>query len=218
MNPASVASYVQDTPLRVPGLPDLHRMTAMLLAEHAPNSAHILVVGAGGGLELRAMANMYENWRFTGVDPSAAMLGVARETTADHADRIDLIEGKVEMAPLEPFDGATCLLTLHFLDRPERLRTLEQVRRRLKPGNIFVMAHHTAIGPDPERWLARSTAFANRSTWDPAFADASARAMADRLPLVTPDEEEQLLRAAGFIEPTLFYASLSFRGWFAAAG
>ena len=58
-DPAAVASYARDTPRKVPGLADLHRMAMLLLAEQAPAAAHVLVVGAGGGLELKAFAEKY---------------------------------------------------------------------------------------------------------------------------------------------------------------
>src|SRR5690606_4055308 len=159
MNPAAVASYIQDTPKKVPGLADLHRMTAILLGERAPGAADILMVGAGGGLELKAIAQARPDWRFTGVDPSPAMLDIARQTTVLYADRIELLAGTVDQVPISPFDGATCLLTLHFLDRIERLHTLREIHRRLKPGGVLVTAHHSSPDGDPERWLARSATF-----------------------------------------------------------
>ncbi|WP_067339914.1 class I SAM-dependent methyltransferase [Stappia indica] len=217
-DPAAVASYAEDAPNKVPGLADLHRMTTLLVGERAPGAADILVVGAGGGLELEAMARARPDWHFTGVDPSAAMLDIARRGTAAHADRIALLTGTVDQAPAGPFGGATCLLVLHFLDRDERLHSLREIRRRLAPGAALVVAHHTAPGDDRERWLARSAAFARRDASDPAQDRASARIMAQRLPLLTPEEEEALLRQAGFAAPTLFYAALSFRGWVAYAG
>lgn len=218
MNPDAVASYTQDAPKKVPGLADLHRMTAILLGERAPGAADILVVGAGGGLELKAIAQSRPDWRFTGVDPSAAMLDIARQTTAPYADRIKLLAGTVDQIPDNPFDGATCLLTLHFLNRIERLHTLREIRQRLKSGGVLVIAHHTAPDGNPERWLARSAAFADRTGSDARKSAASAKAMAERLPLLSPDEEEELLREAGFVEPALFYAAFSFRGWAAIAG
>jgi len=218
MNPAAVAAYTQDAPKKVPGLADLHRMTAILLGERAPAAADILVVGAGGGLELKAIAQARPDWRFTGVDPSPAMLDIARQTTALYADRIELLASTVDQVPISPFDGATCLLTLHFLNRSERLHTLREIRRRLKPGSALVIAHHNSLGDDPERWLARSATFANHTDSDAQKSAASAKVMADRLPLLSPDEEEALLREAGFVEPALFYAAFSFRGWAAIAG
>lgn len=218
MNPVTVAAYVRETQRKVPGLADLHRMTAILLAERAPADAHMLVVGAGGGMELKAMAEAGPGWRFTGVDPSSAMLDLARQTAAPHADRIALVQGTVDQAPIGPFDGAACLLTLHFLDRAERLKTLRDMRERLTPGRALVVAHHTSADGDPELWLARAATFADQTVARTAKSKSSAKMMAERLPLLTPGAEEALLLEAGFVEPRLFYAAFSFRGWVAIAG
>ena len=103
---SAVATYAADTPRKVPGLADLHRMTALLLSEQAPGAAHLLIVGAGGGLELASLATAKPGWRFTGVDPSPAMLDLARVAVAPFAERVHLVEGTVDQAPAGPFDGA----------------------------------------------------------------------------------------------------------------
>ena len=46
---------------------------------------------------------------------------------------------------------------------------------------------------------------------------ATAKLMNERLPLLTPDEEEDLFREAGFSGVALFYAAFSFRGWVGTA-
>jgi tRNA (cmo5U34)-methyltransferase len=217
-NAGAVASYATETLRKVPGLSDLHRMTAVLLAEQAQPAAHILVVGAGGGLELAAMAGERPDWHFTGVDPSPAMLDLARRAVAPVSDRVQFVTGTVDQAPAGPFDGATCLLTLHFLARRERLNTLQEIHHRLKPGARLVVAHHAPPGGDVERWLARSVAFGAGANPDRASASVAGKSMSERLPLLTPPEEEGLLRAAGFVDVELFYAALSFRGWFGTAG
>lgn len=217
-NPTAVASYAANAPRKVPGLTDLHRMVMLLLAEQAPEDAHILVVGAGGGMEIKAMAEARPAWRFTGVDPSPAMLDLARQTLTPFADRVDLIRGTIDQVPQGPFDGATCLLTLHHLDRDERLRTVKDVRRRLQPGAHLVVAEHSAPGPDPERWMTRSVAFGDREGLDWVKAAATGRMMTERLPLLTPAQEEDLLREAGFTDVELYYAAFSFRGWVGTAG
>ena len=217
-DPVAVASYAQDALRRVPGMADLHRMAVLLLAEQAPGAGHILVVGAGGGLELKAMAEARRDWRFEGVDPSPAMLDLARQAALSFEDRVVLTLGTIDDASAGPFDGATCLLTLHFLDSGERLRTLLEIRRRVKPGARLVMAHHAPPQGEAVRWLARSAAFSNRDDGDREEAMTAGKVMAERLPLLTPSEEEALLREAGFIDVALFYAALSFRGWVASAG
>jgi tRNA (cmo5U34)-methyltransferase len=217
-DPVMIAGYLQDTPRKVPGLADLHRMAMLLLAEHAPEVADMLVLGAGGGLELKAFAEAQPSWRFVGVDPSAEMLDLAARILGPHQTRVQLQRGYVDDAPIGPFDGATCLLVLHFLQKEERLHLLRQLRRRLRPGARLVVAHHSRpAGADVRSWLSRSAAFADRSNTDVARWAASAELMAERLPLLPVDEEEGLLAEAGFCDIALFYAGFSFRGWVAAA-
>jgi tRNA (cmo5U34)-methyltransferase len=216
-NPVAVASYAEDARRKVPGLADLHRMATVLLAERASEQAHVLVVGAGGGLEIRAMGEARPAWKFTGVDPSTPMLELARDAVSTLSDRATFVEGTVDQAPEGPFDGATCLLVLHFLDRSERQHTLREICRRLKPGARIVLAHHTAAGSDPERWMTRSVAFGDRDSRDLGKAAATARVMMERLPLLTPADDESLLRETGFVDVELFYAAFSFRGWLASA-
>ncbi len=217
-DPAAVARYAENPPRLVPGFSDLQRMTRLLLAETAPADGRILVVGAGGGLELRAFAEAQPGWRFVGVDPSAEMLKLARLTLGGLAGRVDLHEGYVETAPKGPFDGASCLLTLHFVPLAQRLATLTEIRRRLRPGAAFVAAHHSLPdGPDRNLWLDRFAAFAADNGVDFDRAGAGARSLGDRLPILTPETEVDLLRAAGFTDPQLFYAAFTFRGWVARA-
>jgi tRNA (cmo5U34)-methyltransferase len=87
---------------------------------------------------------------------------MAARTLGPLADRLDLVQGYVEDAPAGPFDAATRLLTLHFLEAPERQRTAHDVQRRLKPGTPFVVAHGSFPQGKHERglWLSRYAAYA----------------------------------------------------------
>jgi tRNA (cmo5U34)-methyltransferase len=144
-DPQAVARYAEGPVRLVPGFHALQQMTALLLAESVPDEGHVLVLGAGGGLELKVFAEAQPGWHFVGVDPSAEMLKVAEATLGPLASRVDLIEGYIDTAPEGLFDGATCLLTLHFLSAEERLHTLRELRRRLKPGAPLVVAHHSWV-------------------------------------------------------------------------
>jgi tRNA (cmo5U34)-methyltransferase len=217
-DPAAVAGYAERPKRQVPGFTDLQRMAMLLLAEHAPDAADILVLGAGGGLELKVFAEAQKRWRLFGVDPSAEMLDLARATLGPLQSRTELIEGTIDAAPPGPFDGAACLLTLHFLPRDERLRTLREVRRRLKPGAPLVVAHHSFAKSDAgRRWLSRFAAFAVLNGVDPGQAAAMPAALAEHLPALSPEEDQALLREAGFGDVALFYAAFTFRGWVARA-
>lgn len=213
---AHANSYVDGPPRQVPGFAALHRMTSMLLAERVAPQGRVLVLGAGGGLELKALADDHPGWSFDGVDPSAEMLRVAAGIVAVHSPRIRLHEGYIGAAPAGPFDGATCLLTLHFVPREQRLETLRETRRRLAPGAPFVAAHLSFPQEEPERsqWIARHVAFGGA---DPAHAESARQAIGARLSILSPEQDEALLRVAGFSDVGLFYAGLSFRGWVAYA-
>lgn len=216
-DPQSVARYAEGPVRQVPGFHAMQRMSELLLAEVVPDDGRVFVLGAGGGLELEVFASAHPAWRFVGVDPSAEMLALARTRVAAFAARVDLHEGFVDTAPEGPFDGATCLLTLHFLDAGERLRTLKELRRRLRPGAPLVVAHHSFPQdmPAKRRWLERYAAFAAASGVDAAHARNAIDAIGSRLPLLDPDTDVALLREAGFERVELFYAAFTFRGWVA---
>lgn len=110
-DPEFVSQYAKGPPRFVPGYSDLHRMLTLLLAESVPRDARILVVGAGGGLELKSFAGSQPEWTYDGVDPAAEMLKLAKQTLGPLASRAQLHEGYINDAPEGPFDGATCLLT-----------------------------------------------------------------------------------------------------------
>lgn len=192
----------------------------MLLAERVPENARVLVLGAGGGLELKTFAESHPGWSFDAVDPSAPMLKLAERTVGRHAVRMRFYEGYIDDAPQGPFDAATSLLTFHFIPREKRPGTLEQIRRRLKPGAPFVVAHISFPQTEPERsvWIARHVAFGVRPDTSPDQMEKSRRAIADRLSILAPEEEETMLQEAGFSDVSLFYAGLSFKGWLSYAG
>jgi tRNA (cmo5U34)-methyltransferase len=218
-DPQAVARYAEGPPRLVPGFADLQRMAMLLLAERAPQDARVLVVGAGGGLELKVFAEHRPNWRFDGVDPSAEMLKLAEGTLGPLISRVQLHHGYIDVAPEGPFDAAACLLTLHFVPLEERLRTLRGVQHRLKPGAPLVVAHLSFPRSETERsvWLSRYVSFAVASGVDPEKA-ANARAAIDaQLPILAPEQDEAILRDSGFTDVSLFYVGFTFRGWVAYA-
>lgn len=96
----------------VPGVAGLQRMAMLLIAERSPGDARVLVLGAGGGLEIKSFDEVHSGWTFDGVDPSAAMLGLAKINVQLFASRTRLHHGLIDVALHGPFDAATCLLTL----------------------------------------------------------------------------------------------------------
>ncbi|KAG7351534.1 type 12 methyltransferase [Nitzschia inconspicua] len=152
-------------------------------------------------------------------------------------------------APKGPFDGATCLLTLHFLPKPERLATLRAIYQSLNHGAPLIVVHHsvdtttntepitnqngdrapdtvtgTTINPLLMRYAAYTAHTSNgngnnnnnkNNNMSTEQASRIAQTIQDKLPLLSPNQDEDLLRQAGFQHVQLFYAAFTFRGWVA---
>lgn len=218
-DPAMVARYHEGPPKFVPGFADMQRMARVLLAERAPVDARVLVLGAGGGLELKAFADGQPGWTFDGVDPSAAMLDLARQLVAAHGDRVRLHQGYVDAAPIGPFDAAACLLTMHFMPVAERRHALAAIHARLRPGSPFVVMHMSVAAGAQERarWMARDEAFAVAGGVAPEMARQRREGIAASLAVLAPQEDDALLREAGFDDIDVFYVGGVFRGWICRA-
>jgi tRNA (cmo5U34)-methyltransferase len=215
-----LSAYADQQPRRVPDYHAMHRMAAVLIAERVHHDAAVLVLGAGGGLELKAFAEANSGWSFYGVDPSADMLTMAGKTLGALASRVRFTQGHIDDAPVGPFDAATSLPTLQFLDREERCRTATRVRHRLKPGAPFVVAHFSVPydGADElAQWLSRYVEFSVVSGVPRADAETARAAIHEQLHFLTPDEDRTVLQEAGFTGITNFYTALTFRGWVAYA-
>lgn len=218
----AVAAYEQGPRWFVPAYEASHDMAAVLLQEFVPENGHILVVGAGGGIELAALAKAGPQWRFTGVDPAGPMLDMARGRLAalGMLDRVQLIQGFASDAPAGPFDAATCFLTLHFVpDDGTRLATLRDIHARLKPGAPFLLINGCLDKASPRfaRDMARYSAFARFKGAPEEMTRNAAVAVADQVHLLPAARDEALLGEAGFhsIEP--FYRGLWVHGWLAHA-
>ena len=178
----------------------MHRMTRILLAERVASDAEVLVLGAGGGLELKALAEAEPRWALRWRRSRRGDAEAGRADARAIECGVQLQQGYIDDAPDRPFDAATCLLTLHFLDVDERRRTAREIHRRLKPGAPFVAAHSSFPQASGERarWLSRYAAYAIASGADPD-QDNSARAAVDAsLNLLSPEQDAQILREAGF--------------------
>lgn len=215
----AASSYAEGPPRQVPGYSSLHRIVSQLLAERTPPDGRVLVLGAGGGQELKAMAEAHPGWSFDGVDPSSDMLRLAGHVVGPHAARMQFHEGYIDGAPGGPFDAASAILVFHFVGHDQRLETLKQVQRRLKPGAPFVVVHLSFSQAEPERsiWIDRHVTYGLSNGLGPVDAIRARQAISSGLTILSPEEDVAMLGQAGFANVSLFYAGLSIRGWVAYA-
>ncbi len=205
-------------PRRVPGLADLHRMTMLLLAEQAPETAR-----------------HSRRWRrrragTEGVRRGAGEVALCRRGSIGR----DAGPGWTRSGAFQDAGRATARLCRCCTRRTFRRRHLSA--DAAFPGEGRTAAYPAGDTPPPAArgaargrpsqlsggsnllpWLVRSVAFADAPGAHFAQASVSAAAMAEHLPILSGDEDEALLTAAGFSNVALFYAGLSFRGWVATA-
>jgi tRNA (cmo5U34)-methyltransferase len=183
-----------------------------------PDAARILVAGAGTGAEARFLAPIFPRWRFTLVDPSAAMLDVARRHAVAEAfvDRCEFHAGLVAALEADPFDAATSVLVSHFLtDTAERQAYFAEIAGRLKPGGLLFNADLCADPLDPsfgavmDLWLTLSGMPDDRKT---SFRAAFGKGLAAH----GPAEVEAMIARSGFSAPAQCLQAALIRGWVAA--
>ncbi|MCV7369541.1 class I SAM-dependent methyltransferase [Mycolicibacterium duvalii] len=208
--------YAERAKQMVPALQDVHRMATILMDEHTHADGRILILGAGGGLETRAFAETHPNWTFDAVDPAKAMLDLAANTLAAHMDRVRMHHGYIDQAPTGPFDAATSLLTLHFLQPDARRDTAAQVRRRLPSGAPLIVMHMSfpqQCDAERELWIERHVGYLVANGIAPEEARKAREAIADKVPVLSPEQDCDILYAAGFSEVRQFFSTFTFRGW-----
>ncbi|MBX3166640.1 MAG: class I SAM-dependent methyltransferase [Candidatus Eremiobacteraeota bacterium] len=217
-DPEWVRSYEEGPPRFVPGYRSLQIMACVLLAESLGPAGRVLVLGAGGGAELEVFTRLQPDWRFVAVDSSPLMLARAKQRMAaiGATERVEWSEASLSQAPVEEFDGATCLLTLPFLpDDGTRLRSLRHVRSCLRTRAPLVTAHlaFDPKGPGAERSQKRYADFALASGADPELVAQAQKQMLSGLTLLSPERERELLRKAGFAKTEIFYRGFDWTGW-----
>jgi SAM-dependent methyltransferase len=180
------------------------------------------VVELGVGTGRIAVPIAVEGIRVIGVDSSAGMLEVCRESaeSAGVAELVDLRLGDLAAPPVsERVELVLCPFRsyLHLRDDEERLDALEAARKLLAPGGRLVFDVFAPgdddIAETDGRWLEREPEIFERADWD---TDTRTLTLSVRGPSgeatmalawLSADEWQALLERAGFKVESLY-------GWF----
>tara|TARA_R110000796_G_scaffold27004_12_gene74607 strand:+ start:3943 stop:4641 length:699 start_codon:yes stop_codon:yes gene_type:complete len=186
-----------------------------------PDTARILVAGAGTGAEVRHLAAIYPNWQFTLVDPSEAMLAVARQ----HAQaegfeaRCTFRAAYVSAIPDKDFDAATSMLVSHFLTgAEERTAYFRSIAERLKPGAPVFNADlcYDTDAPDfpavRDFWLSLMSRAGMNAEGRERYKEMFGTLFACH----GPAEVEAMMESAGFVPPAQCMQAGLIRGWVTA--
>ncbi|KLT15708.1 hypothetical protein AA980_20985 [Neobacillus vireti] len=199
----------------------LFRMVQSFLRAHVKDTANVLIVGAGGGNEFVKFGTANPTWTFAGVDTSEAMLEVALQKAKNEGvhERVSIHTGKIEQMQFnEKFDGATCLLVLHFIETMEEKRSLlRTVKELLQPGSPFVLV--TMYGDQSKSefdermnlWKSIWLDLTNLTKEDVEEMEKSVRGLS----FISAIEIEELLEQTGFERIATFFSTTLFGGWIA---
>jgi SAM-dependent methyltransferase len=139
---------------------------ALSLVEQAPHAA-VLEIGFGSGRFLELLLKRHKTMRACGVDPTPAMLELARRKPGlkRAGDRADLRLGEASRLawPDAYFDAVLAIHSFQFWSPPETC--VAEVRRVLKPGArlILVLRDHATRAPD---WLPNPISRSGREAED----------------------------------------------------
>lgn len=182
----------------------------------------ILVAGAGGGEEILKLGTNQPEWSFAGVDTFEPMIELARQrlTGLPVNERTSLYVGSIDSFGQRDFDAATCILTAHFVpDDGRKLAFFKALSARLKPGAPLAIVDGVKSDSGRINQLQRRLwirhAVCNGAPLDLAMYNA---ANFDKVAVVTPQREEELLQSAGFANITPFFQGLAIKGWLAFNG
>jgi ubiquinone/menaquinone biosynthesis C-methylase UbiE len=110
----------------------------------APAHGRVLEVGAGTGLNLEHFPDRIEELVL--VEPERAMVRKLEQRLARIGRQARLVEAEAHALPFPDghFDTVVCTLVLCSVDDPRR--SLEELRRVLRPGGSFIFLEHVRSG------------------------------------------------------------------------
>lgn len=185
-----------------------------------PRDARILCIGAGTGIEMAYLANLFPEWRFTAVEPSGAMLEVCRQRASNDGfiSRCYFHEGYLDSLPgRDLHDGATCFLVSQFmLEREERVRFFQGIANRLVPGGILASSD---LASDTESQAYRDLLpiwirLMSSAGVPPDVLEKTRAAYAKDVAILPSAHVASLIESAGFEPPVQFYQAGLIHAWF----
>jgi len=212
------ASYDEKFAKLAPMKDALHLSIHILLSD-LPDNANILCVGVGTGTELLYLAEVFPLWRFTVVEPAAAMLDICRKRAEVNGitSRCSFHHGYLDTLPCdERFDAATCLLVSQFiLNKTERSGLFAAIAERLCSGGYLILADLSGDNSSIEFkylfevWLKMLAYSGMPEEQLQGYQDNFGKDIA-----VLPQLEiADMIAESGFEQPTLFLQTLLIHAW-----
>lgn len=201
----------------VPRLADMYRLVGDHVEAMAANGSRILIVGAGGGREIAALAKSKHALEIVAVDPSSRNLEMARAVaqTEGLSDSVLFIAGTVDdVLPEKPFDIALSLLVMHQIaGEAAKAAYLSSIQNRLGENGLLIHADLCVDAPgDLDALVQDYTSHAASIGIDPQVTQIELNAITQPPPLST-DRLHELFAVAGLSTPQEVFQRLWYRCW-----
>jgi tRNA (cmo5U34)-methyltransferase len=218
--PVKVGEYDKSIRLYCGAYEEIFKISHCCLRANLQKQARILIVGAGTGMEILELAPLNPEWSFCGVDPSADMLAIAKEKILEMnlPNTIEFIKGYVDdLKESELFDGATCILVMHFLkDDGSKLALLESISKHLKRGAPLVLIDGFGE-PGSTEFEKVKAAWKNYPVINGAPVEKVEKAFSEIIMKMVQFVPEprilKLLNMAGFKNVFKYYTGFLYGGW-----
>ena len=207
-------------------IPQYETMRATVLdvaLEFAARSSDPCVVDLGCSRG-EAMAPLVEQLgsgaTFVGVEVSAPMLAAARERFAG-ASNIEILDLDLRTSYPDVQASATlAVLTLQFVPIEHRQHVLRSIFEHTRPGGVLVLVEKVlgATSSLDELMVRAHLEMKRRRGYTTEQIDRKRLSLEGVLVPVTARWNEDLLRAAGFVEVDCFWRWMNFAGWVAMRG
>lgn len=215
----NVITYEQKISKKIAGYSSLYDLTSKLMSVsvNKEEEKSILIVGAGGGQELLALGGD-SKWSFTAVDSSKPMLELAKSRTAELNKPICFWQQEwQQFSSSQRFDGATCLLVLHFIKGIDNKRKfLKNIAKHLNPDAPLLVA---AIFGD-----LKSTSFEiQMAGWKQYMCGNGvseqeflefAQSLGKGTEVISDQQMVELLYECGFTEISRYFGSFLIQGFY----
>ncbi|MBE9193459.1 class I SAM-dependent methyltransferase [Gloeocapsopsis crepidinum LEGE 06123] len=220
-DPVASTEYDDRARKALPGYEVMHTMALSFLKSHLPETANLLIVGAGTGMELLKFSKSNPQWQLLGVDPSSNMLAIAQQKIEQNklSNRVKLVQGYTHDLPDTPlYDAATCILVMHFLpDDGSKIALLQSIAQRLQSSAPFILVD--IFGEKSSREFEQITAII-KLFWQemgilPEQIDEGIETINKGVYPVAESRAIELLQQAGFGNIVRFYTGLWGGGWVA---
>ena len=202
------------------GYNEMHDLSYYLLKDNLPEKAKILVAGIGTAHEAIIYAENQGGWKIIGIDPTSEMIKISKNKI-DHlglANKIEVVEGKVEDLKENNFDAATSILVMQFLkDNGDKEKYLKTISEKLKKSAKLVV-----IDLEGEKGSKKFDLLL--SAWkkhqyctrdDQEQIDKDFEHVDADLQLIPEKRIIELLKVTGFTNVCKFYQSYLFGGYIA---